>query len=36
MKMETNVVAPRAGSIEAIHVKEGDIVEAGEPIAEVG
>jgi biotin carboxyl carrier protein len=35
MKMETGVAAPTAGLVEALHVKEGDVVESGEILAEV-
>ena len=32
MKMETEVVAPRAGAIAAFHVSEGDAVAVGDPL----
>ncbi len=35
MKMETLVTAPVSGVVNAVHVKAGDVVEAGEPIADV-
>jgi acetyl-CoA/propionyl-CoA/long-chain acyl-CoA carboxylase, biotin carboxylase, biotin carboxyl carrier protein len=35
MKMETGVAAHATGVVEAIHVKEGDVVESGEVLAEV-
>jgi acetyl-CoA/propionyl-CoA carboxylase biotin carboxyl carrier protein len=36
MKMETSVTAPRAGEVTAVHVAAGQVVEAGQPIAEIG
>ena len=33
MKMEIPVVAPRAGRLAALHVKEGDAVDEGEVVA---
>jgi pyruvate carboxylase len=35
MKMETNVLAPLAGTVAKIYVKEGQRVVAGELIAEL-
>ena len=35
MKMETAVPAPIGGSVEAVHVKEGDVVEAGDVLADL-
>ena len=32
MKMETEVVAPRAGTVTSLHVAEGDAVAVGEPL----
>ena len=32
MKMETEVVAPRAGTVTALHVAEGDAVGVGEAL----
>jgi pyruvate carboxylase subunit B len=32
MKMENEIRAPKDGVIQAIHVKAGDAVEAGEPL----
>ncbi len=36
MKMEIPVVAPEAGTVSAINVKEGDAVEVGDVIATLG
>ena len=36
MKMEHAVVAPRAGEVTAVHVSEGDQVERGEIVVEIG
>ncbi len=36
MKMEIPVVAPAAGTITALHVQEGQVVQEGDPIAEIG
>ena len=36
MKMETEVAAPRSGSVTAIHVAEGDAVAVGEPLISLG
>ena len=35
MKMEIPVSAPRAGRVTRIHVKEGETVQEGQPLAEV-
>ena len=32
MKMETDVVAPRAGTVTGFHVAEGQAVAAGDPL----
>ena len=32
MKMETDVSAPRAGTVAAVHVAEGDAVTVGQPL----
>lgn len=34
MKMETNITAPDAGKIAAIHAKEGDSVQSGQVLVE--
>ncbi len=36
MKMETRVTASRRGEVSAVHVAAGQVVEAGQPIAEIG
>ncbi|RIL07181.1 MAG: acetyl-CoA carboxylase biotin carboxyl carrier protein subunit [Proteobacteria bacterium] len=36
MKMQTPVVATRAGSVARVLVKEGDPVEAGQPLVTLG
>lgn len=36
MKMETDVACPHSGVIQAIHVKEGDKVNPGDPLLTVG
>lgn len=33
MKMEQNIVAPAAGTVKAINVAQGDIVETAEVVA---
>lgn len=33
MKMEIPVAAPRAGTLAALHVKEGDVVNEGDLVA---
>jgi biotin carboxyl carrier protein len=33
MKMQTRVAAPRPGSVHAVRVKAGDVVEAGQALA---
>lgn len=35
MKMETNIVAPKAGKIEKLHVKEGQQIKAGQLLIEM-
>ncbi|TMC30775.1 MAG: biotin/lipoyl-binding carrier protein [Chloroflexi bacterium] len=35
MKMEIPVSAPKAGRVTRIHVKEGETVQEGQPLAEV-
>ncbi len=35
MKMEIPVVAPAAGTLSQLRVKEGDAVKEGEPVAEL-
>jgi acetyl-CoA carboxylase biotin carboxyl carrier protein len=35
MKMEIPVVAPRAGTVTRLHVKEGDAVQEGQLLAEL-
>ncbi len=36
MKMETEVAAPRDGTVTAVHVKQGDAVAVGEPLLSIG
>jgi oxaloacetate decarboxylase alpha subunit len=36
MKMETEVAAPRAGKVTAVHVHEGDAVAVGESLISIG
>jgi len=36
MKMETHVAASASGSVKAVHVGPGDVVESGEVLVEVG
>ena len=36
MKMETEVAAPRAGAVTAIHVQEGDAVAVGDSLISIG
>ena len=36
MKMEMPVETPRAGKVSAVLVKEGDSVEEGAPLVEIG
>lgn len=36
MKMEHAIRAPRGGILKAMHVREGDLVEAGVELAEIG
>jgi acetyl-CoA carboxylase biotin carboxyl carrier protein len=36
MKMEMPVETPRAGKVAAVLVKEGDAVEEGAPLVEIG
>ena len=35
MKMEIPVIAPRAGKVTRLHVKEGDTVQEGQLLAEL-
>jgi biotin carboxyl carrier protein len=35
MKMEHAIRAPRDGAVRAVHVREGDLVEAGVELAEI-
>jgi acetyl-CoA/propionyl-CoA carboxylase biotin carboxyl carrier protein len=36
MKMETQLTATTAGTVAAVHADRGDVVEAGQPVVEVG
>jgi len=36
MKMETEVAAPRSGSVTAVHVSEGDAVAVGDSLISIG
>jgi oxaloacetate decarboxylase alpha subunit len=36
MKMETQVSAPKAGTITAVFVREGDVVAVGDPLVSIG
>ena len=36
MKMETDVCAPRAGTIASVAVKEGDSVAVGDELMQIG
>ena len=36
MKMEIPVLADRAGTVTTMHVAEGDVVQVGDLIAEIG
>ncbi len=35
MKMEIPVIAPSAGTVAVLHVQEGQVVQEGDPIAEI-
>ena len=35
MKMETNVTAPRAGTVKSVHVKPGDPVKVNQLLMEI-
>ncbi len=35
MKMQNDVVAGRAGTVSAVHVKEGDVVGPRDPIVQI-
>ena len=35
MKMENEITAPKAGTVEELHVKEGEPISSGAPIARI-
>ena len=36
MKMENEIVAPRAGTLTKVHVQKGAVVNTGDPLFDIG